>query len=349
MTPSVLTPLDATFKRLHHFGHLASIAGWDQAAMMPSKGNEARAAAMAELQVLMHQTLTNPALKAQFEAAQSANLPEYDQANLNEMHRDWSMVNRLPQDLVEAQSLAGARCEHAWRTQRKANDWQGFLGNFREVVKLARQEAKLLADATGSTPYEALMDKFEPGMAESSITSLFSDVKTWLPGLISKVIDKQASETVIQAIGPFPIEKQRALGVEVMGLLGFDFEGGRLDISTHPFCGGVPQDVRITTRYSEDTFVSSLMGIIHETGHARYEQRLPRGTLHLPVGRARSMGIHESQSLSFEMQLARSPAFVQLIAPLVKKHLGDQPAFEAGNLTRMITRVNRGFIRVFSF
>ena len=109
MTPSVLTPLDATFKRLHHFGHLASIAGWDQAAMMPSKGNEARAAAMAELQVLMHQTLTNPALKAQFEAAQSANLPEYDQANLNEMHRDWSMVNRLPQDLVEAQSLAGAR------------------------------------------------------------------------------------------------------------------------------------------------------------------------------------------------------------------------------------------------
>ena len=346
MTPSVLTPLDATFKRLHHFGHLASIAGWDQAAMMPSKGNEARAAAMAELQVLMHQTLTNPALKAQFEAAQSANLPEYDQANLNEMHRDWSMVNRLPQDLVEAQSLAGARCEHAWRTQRKANDWQGFLGNFREVVKLARQEAKLLADATGSTPYEALMDKFEPGMAESAITSLFGEVKIWLPDLISKVIDKQASETVIQAIGPFPIEKQRALGVEVMGLLGFDFEGGRLDISTHPFCGGVPQDVRITTRYNEDTFVSSLMGIIHETGHARYEQRLPRDTLHLPVGRARSMGIHESQSLSFEMQLARSPAFVQLIAPLVKKHLGDQPAFEAGNLTRMITRVNRGFIRV---
>ena len=88
------------------------------------------------------------------------------------------------------------------------------------------------------------------------------------------------------------------------------------------------------------------MGIIHETGHARYEQRLPRDTLHLPVGRARSMGIHESQSLSFEMQLARSPAFAQLIAPLVKKHLGDQPAFEAENLTRMITRVNRGFIRV---
>jgi carboxypeptidase Taq len=346
MTVSALAPLNATFKRLHHLNHLASIASWDQAAMMPTKGNEARAEAMAELQVLMHQTLTDPALKAQFAAAQNADLPEADQASLTEMRREWATVNRLPQDLVEAQSLAGARCEHAWRTQRKANDWQGFLGNFREVVTLARQEAKFLADATGSTPYEALMDKFEPGMAESAISKLFGEVKTWLPDLISKVIAKQATQTVLQPSGPFPIEKQRALGVEVMGLLGFDFEAGRLDISTHPFCGGVPQDVRITTRYNTATFAPSLMGIIHETGHARYEQRLPRNTLHLPVGRARSMGIHESQSLSFEMQLARSPAFVQLIAPLVNKHFGDQAAFNADNLARIFTRVQRGFIRV---
>jgi len=346
MTSPALTTLNATFKRLHHFSHLSSIASWDQAAMMPAKGNEARAAAMAELQVLMHQTLTDPALKALFSEAAAAELPDADQASLAEMQREWALVNRLPQDLVEAQSLAGARCEHAWRTQRKANDWQGFLGNFREVVKLARQEAKFLADATGTTPYEALMDKFEPGMSEAAITQLFGDVKTWLPDLISKVIAKQQNETVVAATGPFAIDKQRALGVEVMALLGFDFEGGRLDISTHPFCGGVPQDVRITTRYNEATFAPSLMGIIHETGHARYEQRLPRDTLHLPVGRARSMGIHESQSLSFEMQLARNPAFLQLIAPLVKKHLGDQPAFDAANLARMITRVHRGLIRV---
>jgi carboxypeptidase Taq len=345
-TAPELAPLNATFKRLHHFNHLASIASWDQAAMMPAKGNEARAAAMAELQVLMHQTLTDPALKTLFSDAAKAGLNDADQASLTEMQREWALVNRLPQDLVEAQSLASARCEHAWRTQRRANDWQGFLCNFREVVKLARQEAHFLADATGTTPYEALMDKFEPGMSEAAIAQLFGDVKTWLPNLITQVIAKQQSEAVVEAKGPFPIDKQRALGVEVMGLLGFDFDGGRLDISTHPFCGGVPQDVRITTRYNEATFAPSLMGIIHETGHARYEQRLPRETLHLPVGRARSMGIHESQSLSFEMQLARNPAFLQLIAPRVKKHLGDQAAFDADNLARMITRVKRGFIRV---
>jgi carboxypeptidase Taq len=168
----------------------------------------------------------------------------------------------------------------------------------------------------------------------------------WLPGLVQQVRTKQAGETVLQASGPFPIEQQRALGVEVMGLLGFDFEGGRLDISTHPFCGGVAEDVRITTRYAENDFVRSLMGIVHETGHARYEQNLPRTLVDLPVGRARSMGIHESQSLSFEMQLGRSAAFVQGLAPLVQKHLGAQPAFGADNLARLLTRVQPGLIRV---
>ena len=90
----------------------------------------------------------------------------------------------------------------------------------------------------------------------------------------------------------------------------------------------------------------SLMGIVHETGHARYEQNLPRDTVHLPVGRARSMGIHESQSLSFEMQLGRGPAFLALISPLLKKHLGEQPAFEAANLARLFSRVSPSFIRV---
>ncbi|MFZ3082295.1 hypothetical protein [Rhodoferax ferrireducens] len=127
-----------------------------------------------------------------------------------------------------------------------------------------------------------------------------------------------------------------------MSLLGFAFEAGRLDVSTHPFCGGVAEDVRITTRYSEDDFMRSLMGIVHETGHARYEQNLPRERVHLPVGQARSMGIHESQSLSFELQLGRSPQFLALIAPLLQKHLGRQAAFEANNLAALFTRVQPG-------
>jgi len=132
----------------------------------------------------------------------------------------------------------------------------------------------------------------------------------------------------------------------VMQRLGFDFEAGRLDESAHPFSGGVPEDTRLTTRYREDNFVQSLMGTIHETGHARYEQNLPRAWLGQPVAQARSMAIHESQSLSFEMQLGMSPGFVGLLAPLLSAHFGAQPAFEPHALHRLLTRVEPGLIRV---
>lgn len=141
--------------------------------------------------------------------------------------------------------------------------------------------------------------------------------------------DRQArNEACLIPQGPFDLEKQRQLGLNVMKVLGFDFDGGRVDVSVHPFCGGVPQDVRITTRYNEQEFLSALMGIVHETGHARYEQNLPREWLGQPISHARSTAIHESQSLLFEMQLARSKEFLRVILPLVIQQFGEQPAFD---------------------
>ncbi|NHQ87165.1 carboxypeptidase M32 [Iodobacter sp. HSC-16F04] len=346
MSQTAYQAVVATFTRIYRYEHLGSLAGWDQAAMMPAKGNDARGAAMAELGVLIHNTLTDPALAELIKAAEAEDLSTAEQASLREIKRQWEHANLLPASLVEAKTLVGSHCSHEWRTQRQNNDWQGFLANFREVVRLSREEAQLLAKETGLSPYESLLNKYEPGMSCAELDRIFGDVKSWLPGLIRQAMEKQGTEQLIAATGPFAVEKQRALGLDVMALLGFDFEAGRLDVSNHPFCGGVPEDVRITTRYREDDFMQSMMGIVHETGHARYEQSLPRETVALPVGRARSMGIHESQSLSFEMQLGRNPAFLALISPLVKKHLGDQPAFEAANLAKMYTRVHPGFIRV---
>ncbi|MEN9417984.1 MAG: hypothetical protein RI988_1604 [Pseudomonadota bacterium] len=344
-TPTYDT-LTALNQRLHHLGHLGSVAGWDQAANMPPKGNEARSAALAELAGLMHGLRTDPALPDRLARAEQEPLDDLQRANLREMRRNWELANALPADLVQRRTRAARRCEHAWRTQRPANDWQGFLENFREVLAIAREEAALLAERSGLARYDALMDRFEPGMTSATVERVFGEVRQWLPGLIAQVVARQASEPVIRPEGPFPLAAQRALCERAMRLLGFDFEAGRLDVSTHPFCGGVPEDVRITTRFREDEFLSSLMGTIHETGHARYEQNLPRGWLGQPVAEARSMALHESQSLSFEMQLASHPGFAALLAPLVREAFGDQPAFEPGNLHRLITRVQRGYIRV---
>ena len=338
--------LAAIWTRLHHFHHLQALAGWDQAAMMPPKGNDARANAMAEMEGLLHRMRTDPKLVDLLQRAAAEPLDAHSHANLGEIRREWRSANALPQALVEATSLAGARCEHAWRTQRPANDWAGFLENFREVLRLGREVSQRLADETGLAPYDALMDQYEPGTTSAEVDRVFGDLQQWLPGLVAKVRDKQANEVVTPPTGPFPKAAQRALSHDVMALLGFDFDGGRLDESAHPFSGGVPEDTRLTTRYREDDLMQALMGTVHETGHARYEQNLPREWLGQPVSRARSMAIHESQSLSFEMQLGRGRAFAGLLAPLLCKHFGEQSAFEPDNLYRLMTRVKPGFIRV---
>ena len=337
-------------RRLYRLEHLEALAAWDQSACMPDKGNEARAAAMAELGVVMHGMRTAPALRDDLARAHAEPLDELQRANLREIERQWRAHNALPAELVQRRQLATSRCEHAWRSLRPANDWASFLPLFREVVAVARQEARLLAPLLGVSPYEALMDRFEPGMRCATVDRVFADLRSWLPGLIDDALAAQSRRDARTPIdppkGPFAVVSQRALCESAMRLMGFDFEAGRLDVSAHPFCGGVPEDVRMTTRFSTDDFLGSLLGTIHETGHGRYEQNLPRQWLGQPVAQARSMAVHESQSLSFEMQLARHPAFAGLLAPLVSRHLGAQEAFAPANLHRLMTRVDKGLIRV---
>ena len=346
MNTSAYPELHGRFARLHRLSHLQSICSWDQAANMPAKGNEARSLALAEMGGLLHQLSTDAALAGLLERAGGEKLSEDERANLREMRREWRAANALPQALVEVKSLAISRCEHAWRSQRYSQDWAGYLPNLREVLRLTREEAQLLAESSGLSRYDALMDQYEPGMRTAEVDRVFGDLRQWLPGLIRDVTARQAQAPVVEPHGPFPKAAQRALGEDVMRLLGFDFEAGRMDESAHPFCGGVPEDVRMTTRYREDNFLAALMGTVHETGHGRYEQNLPREWLGQPLAKARSMGLHESQSLSFEMQIGSHAAFAQLLAPLLTKHFGAQPAFEPANVHRLLTRVQPGLIRV---
>lgn len=340
--------LTSHYQTLSHFNHAQAMLGWDAAANMPSGGSEARSNAMAELSVHIHRLSTQPQLEEWFGNAEQESLSTEQQASLREMKRQWQQATVVPEDLVQAQSIAGSKCEHAWRSQRSENDWTGFEKNWKDVVALSREEAKIRGEALGLTPYDAMLDKFEPGTTTASLNTLFTDVKTWLPELIEKVLEKQKSESILLPSGTFSTATQKALGLEVMKLLQFDFDRGRLDQSVHPFCGGVPSDVRITTRYDEKDFVQALMGIVHETGHARYEQGLPKAFAGLPVGEARSMGIHESQSLFFEMQIGRSKPFISHLSRLSAEAFNahNDPVFAEENLYKIYTQVEKGFIRV---
>lgn len=341
--------LETRFARLSAIEGAAGILGWDAQTLMPDGAAETRGEQLAALRGLAHEILTAPETADRLAEAEAAGgLDPWPSANLHEMRRAYIHAAAVPRDLVEASSRAVTRSEMVWREARRDADFARLAPYLAEVLRLQREIGQAKGAALGLDPYDALLDSYDPGMRRAVIDPLFSDLTSWLPGLITAARARQAEAgEPLPLDGPFPIETQRQLGLTLMRALGFDEARGRLDISLHPFCGGATDDVRITTRYDEGDFSRALMGVLHETGHALYEQGRPAAWRHQPVGSARGMSLHESQSLIVEMQACRSREFVSYLAPLLRQAFGRSgPAWDAENLFRLYTRVAPGFIRV---
>jgi carboxypeptidase Taq len=341
--------IEKRFRRLGALQEAAGLLQWDTATLMPEGGAGARAEQSATLALVCHEMLTDPAIGDHLDGAERQNdLDDWQRANLREMRRSWLHAAAVPGDLVEAASRAASSCEQLWRRARPASDFAMVLPALQRVLDLTREVAAAKAARLGKSHYEALIDRYEPGITTAEIDLLFDELAAALPGLIDQALARQATAPApLVPAGPFPVERQRDVATRLMARLGFDFEHGRLDTSLHPFCGGTPDDVRITTRYAEGNFRGALMGVLHETGHALYERGLPASWRRQPVGEARGMAMHESQSLLVEMQVCRGREFTQYLAPLLREAFaGSGPAWSTDNLYRLNTRVERSLIRV---
>ena len=349
MSASAYKQLERRFARLGRLRDAQGILHWDRAVMMPAGGAEGRAEQLATLNVLCHELITAPEIGDLLAAAEGEALGDWERANVREMRRDWIHASAVDAALVEARSRACSACEMAWREARPQADYARVLPFLDEVLRLTIEAGKAKAVRFGSSVYDTLLDEYEPGARAADIDPVFDDYAAFLPDFLEQVLARQArAPAIVAPRGPFPVERQRELGLRLMQVLGFDFQHGRLDVSLHPFTGGASDDQRITTRYSEADFSSSLMGTIHETGHALYAQHLPQAWRHQPVGGARGMVVHESQSLLMEMQAARSRAFLAFVAPLMREVFGagdDEAALQPDNLFRLHTRVSRSLIR----
>lgn len=349
MSQTAYSKLENRFKRLGLLEEAGGILHWDSAAIMPPGAATARGEQVAELKALTHSLLVGSETSELIDAAdQQTDLDAWQQSNLNLIRRQWTRATAIPEDLVVALSKACSESETVWRDARAEADFEKVRPYTETVLKLVQEAGTAVSEKLGLSLYDALLDQFEPGARSADIDPVFDDLTEWLPGFLSDVLDAQDKRApILMPEGPFPVETQRDLGVTFMSALGFDFDYGRLDISLHPFCGGTPDDVRITTRYDEADFTSALMGVLHETGHAMYERGLPKAYRRQPVGSALGMSMHESQSLLVEMQVCRSRAFLDYAAPLARQAFsGSGPEWDADNLYRLYTKVERGFIRV---
>ncbi len=344
---SSYSQLETTFKELYHLSHVVSIAAWDEAVMMPQGGGAARAEALATLAKISHEKLTDNRVGDWIaKAKDDDSLSEKQKRNLALIDKRYQEAVCLPADLVKRKTEARIRCEQAWREMRAQNDWVGFKPLLEEVLSLVKEGANIKAEIFSLSPYDVLIDQFSPGINQATISPVFAKLKQALPDLISDIIEKQKKQSIVEFKPPFAIDSQKNIGMALMKKLGFDFNQGRLDVSHHPFCGGVAEDVRITTRYDENSFIGSVMGVCHETGHAMYEFGLPQDMPGQPVSHSLGMTVHESQSLLVEMQVCRSKAFMHQLLPLLIEEFGEQEAFTIDNLHRHYLKVEPGYIRV---
>lgn len=346
------TALEERFRRLGHLDEIRAVVEWDQAVNMPDSAGNSRAESMATLARLEHELLTEPRILDLIgEAKAAGDLDPWQQANLREMERACRRAAAVPAGLVEAAEQANKKSELAWRRYRAENDFTSYAPYLQEVVSLSRQTGEALGHALGLGAYDALVDGFEPGMRSETLDRVFQPLRGFLPEFTDRVLEYQRSVRILTPTGPFETERQRQLGLRLLRDVGLDLAGARLDTSHHPFCGGVPVDVRITTRYDESNFTSALMGVLHEGGHGKYEQGLPPDWRHQPVGVARGMGLHESQSLLLEMQVCRGRPFLAYAAPLIRQAFAERvqaepEAYTLDNLEKLYLRVERALIRV---
>ena len=277
---------------------------------------------MALLARLGHEMMTAPEigqLLAEVEASDLVRDSEGVPAvNVREIRRTYDRTTKLPKELVEELARTTTRAQQVWQEARAANDFAAFRPWLEKIVRLKRQEAQAIGYR--DVPYDALLDEYEPGATTAEISRVFAELRRELTPLVGAILasGKQAPRQVLE--GDFPVERQQEFGRAAAAAIGFDFDAGRLDVTTHPFCSGIgPGDCRITTRYNPRRFPDAFFGILHEAGHGIYDQGLDPEHFGTPMGSFVSLGIHESQSRLWENQVGRSRGFWEHFFPKARQ------------------------------
>lgn len=346
-----MSAYDALLKRARELALLdssSSILQWDQETGMPEQANAWRAEQLAYLAGLRHRLWTADEVGRWISDAEAQGLePGSDAAvNVREWRRSYDRATKLPSEFVEECSRTEALAHQAWVEARAKSDFSCFQPHLARLIGLSRRKADLWGYT--ESRYDVLLDAYEPGARASAIQTLFEDLAPRLAALAAEgVAAQEVRPDPPLPPGPYSVAAQQALNREVAAALGFDFTAGRMDTAAHPFCTCLgPRDCRLTTRYDESDFTSSLYGVLHEAGHGLYDQGLPEIHYGTPRGEAASLGIHESQSRLWENHVGRSRAFWEHWFPRALRYFPQLKTASPEALWRHVNRIERSFIRV---
>ena len=329
-------------KQTEALSQVAGLLSWDQEAIMPANGAEARSEQAGAMSSVIHARRSDPQVTEWLNAVEVDTLDEAGLANLRLIRRSHDRATKVPGDLTAELARTTARAHRTWAAARADNDIAAFLPSLQRIVELTREQAACLA-GEGQDAYDALIDIYEPGASAASIAEIFGRLRAGLVDLRGRIGDRGADQPSMD--GAYPEQAQLTLAGVLAANYGYDFNAGRIDLVVHPFCSGTRGDVRITTRVDETDPLNCLYSTIHEVGHALYEQGLNPDLAWQPAGGHASMGVHESQSRLCENQIGRSAAFAEYLFPQMQQHFDAFDLFDAEALYLAVNRVQSGYIR----
>ena len=303
---------------------IEALLGWDERTGLPTRAGEYRAEQIAYLAGLVHRRSTAAHYGEMLDelSAVHESQPIHDLApalrdqavTIRELKKDFDKQVKLPASLVEEMTRQSVLGQQVWDEARKHSDFGRFKQVLQRIIELKRQQAAAIGYE--DSIYDPLLDDYEPGEKTTRVAEILAQLRTSLVPIVEQIANSQQRPNVSILLREFPIDQQRKLGRLAAERIGFNFDRGRLDTTSHPFCTELgPHDVRILTRYNESFFNESFFGTLHEAGHGIYEQGLRSDWYGLPPGKFASLGIHESQSRLWENIVGRSQAFWEHFYP----------------------------------
>ena len=328
-----------------------SVLRWDRETYLPLSGASHRAEQLALLSGISHERSTNQRIDEWLSECESSKLfsepHSVSNTNIREWRKNYDKNVKIPGKLVEEITHTISMGHKSWIESRNKSDYSIFLPWLTKIIALKRHYAELLVTDNKSI-YDTLLDDYEPGESAENISQVFSQLRDELMPVIDKIVTSAHQPNLDILHKNYSIEKQKSFGEDAAKTIGFNFDAGRLDTVVHPFCTGLgPHDTRITTRWDSNNIASAFFGIMHETGHAIYDQNLPSGHWGSPAGSSVSPGIHESQSRLWENIIARDKPFWNCFYPklqrIFSKNLSNIPLED---FLHAINYVKRSHIRV---
>ncbi|MBO1438186.1 carboxypeptidase M32 [Meiothermus sp. CFH 77666] len=336
-------------KETAYLASFSKLAAWDQATYTPKKGQPHRAMMQATLARLLHQRGTDPRIGEMLAIVEGSDWlgepTSVEAVNVREWRRAYDLQTKIPERLAVELAQATSEGEAVWQEARPKNDWQGFKPVLKKIFALTREAA----DAIGyqEERYDALLDQYEPGATARQLEATFGHLREATVQLLERIQGSSRRPDTLILRRHFPQAAQEAFGKEVIARIGFDLEAGRLDIVAHPFMQGIgPGDVRLTTRYFENYFNAGFFGIVHEMGHGLYGQGLLAEHFGTPMGSEISLGMHESQSRTWENLVGRSLGFWRYFWPTAQQRFESLRDVSLEDFHFAINAVEPSLIRV---